>query len=169
MKQEKVLQRLISFPYLLCFLLFLFPVLTVSCSEKTVLEPTAYQLASGIDMAGVQTEDRLLETWIENMGAALNFEEVQIKVFYLIFASILLAAVCAFFFPFGSLIFGLSAFIGLWYFIYQTSSYFVRIGFPMISVKAGLGAYAVSMMLLVGMATSLAAVIRQQRNSKKQA
>ncbi len=164
MKSEKVLQRLVSFPYFLCFLLFLFPVLTVSCAEKVVFEPTAYQLVSGIDISSLQTEDRLLETWMENAGTALNFEDIQVKVFYLIFASILLAAVCAFLFPFGSFIFGFSALIGLWFFIHQASSYFVQIGLPVISVKAGLGAYAVSMMLLVGIATSLAAVIRQVKS-----
>lgn len=163
MKQDIILQRLISFPYLLCFLLFLFPLLTVSCADK-VIEPTAYELASGIDIGSILSEKE--RTFLE---AGTELKNYQAEVLYLIFLEIFLAAVFAFISPIGSCGFGLAALIALWFFIYQIPTFFVKSGLTFITVKPGLGAYAVSMMLIIGIASSIAAIVRRYRKKKESA
>ena len=53
----KLFHKLASFPFLLIFVAFLFPLVNVSCSEKVVAEPNVYELIAGVTPESVLKEE----------------------------------------------------------------------------------------------------------------
>jgi hypothetical protein len=81
-------------------------------------------------------------------------------VLYGIFAAILVAGGFAFVSPVGSLVLGAASLTGLWFFIYRFMDLVEKSQFGFIVVAPHVGAYCVSMLLIIGIAMSLAFLIR---------
>jgi hypothetical protein len=165
MKDEQRFQKWISLPFALALVAFLFPLFTFSCSEKVIAEPNGYELALGVDLEKELGEEE--QTIVNNMKAEnpKAFEKNPLKlesmpVLYGIFAAILVAGGFAFVSPVGSLVLGVASLTGLWFFIYRFMDLVEKSQFGFIVVAPHVGAYCVSMLLIIGIAMSLAFLIR---------
>ncbi len=174
MDKLKVFQRMVSIPFGLALIGFLFPLFTFSCAERTVAEPNAYELAMGLDVTSVLSDEEnkiLKDLSQENGGALANvpMRLEKIPVLFGIFVAILVAGLFAFVTPVGSCVMGVMSLISLWIFIQNMPTYILQSGFGMmIEVKPGIGAYCVSMLLIIGIAMSLAAIVKYHQALKSQ-
>ncbi|MCK9183117.1 MAG: hypothetical protein M0P13_09615 [Fibrobacteraceae bacterium] len=172
MQEFKLFQRLCSFPFALVLVAFLFPLVSFSCAERVVAEPNAYQLAMGVKPLS------LLEEKERAALADMSEKEPQVSEFFNqrlqtapilvpIIVAVVLAGVFAFFSPVGSLAMGLAALVSLWVFIYRLPSTLQSQNYDFLTVKPAVGAYCASMLILVGIAMSLAAIIKYHRLMKQ--
>lgn len=182
----KHFRRLTSIPFLFVFLAFLMPLVVFSCAAtpgvsenaKKIAEFNAYELANGVsfteDLKENETfQNRILKLRESNPEAFKQLEvlEQPSYVLYIIFIGILLASIFAWFSPVGSLVMGLCSFSALWIYIDQLSIIFEKMGIgPIIFVEAAHGAYAASMLMIIGFAMNITSIVRpflDKRREKK--
>jgi hypothetical protein len=77
-----------------------------------------------------------------------------------IVAALVLAAVFAWFTPLGSLTLGILAMCALWALLAQMGAICANIGMQVLQAEPGHGIYAASVLILIGTAMNLAAIIR---------
>lgn len=170
-KRFMFFRRIISAPYLLALLGLLLPLMNVSCTEKVIAEPSFYEIATGIDLREALKEPAkgyLLKMEKDNPKALdrfrtsmSEFPKLQpMPVLFGIVAAIVLAAVFAWFTPLGSLTLGILAMCALWALLAQMGSICANIGMQVLQVEPGHGIYAASVLILIGTAMNLAAIIR---------
>ena len=170
-KRFKFFRRFISAPYLLALLGLLLPLMNVSCAEKVIAEPSFYEIATGIDLREALQEPAkgyLLKMEKDNPKALdrfrtsmPNFPKLQpMPVLFGIVAALVLAAVFAWFTPLGSLTLGILAMCALWALLAQMGEICANIGMQVLQAEPGHGIYAASMLILIGTAMNLAAIIR---------
>lgn len=169
--QFKFFRRIISAPYLLALLGLLLPLMNVSCAEKVIAEPSFYEIATGADLRETLKEPAkgyLLKMEKDNPKALDRFRTSMpefpklqpMPVLFGIVAALVLAAVFAWFTPLGSLTLGILAMCALWALLAQMGSICANIGMQVLQVEPGHGIYAASMLILIGTAMNLAAIIR---------
>ena len=170
-KRFKFFRRLISAPYLLALLGLLLPLMNVSCAEKVIAEPSFYEIATGIDLREALQEPAkgyLLKMEKDNPKALdkfrtsiPDFPKLQpMPILFGIVAALVLAAVFAWFTPLGSLTLGILAMCALWALLAQMGAICANIGMQVLQAEPGHGIYAASMLILIGTAMNLAAIIR---------
>ena len=90
-----------------------------------------------------------------------EFPKLQpMPVLFGIVAALVLAAVFAWFTPLGSLTLGILAMCAWWALLAQMGSICANIGMQVLQVEPGHGIYAASVLILIGTAMNLAAIIR---------
>ena len=167
----KFFRRIISAPYLLALLGLLLPLMNVSCAEKVIAEPSFYEIATGADLRETLKEPAkgyLLKMEKDNPKALDRFHTSMpefpklqpMPVLFGIVAALVLAAVFAWFTPLGSLTLGILAMCALWALLAQMGSICANIGMQVLQVEPGHGIYAASVLILIGTAMNLAAIIR---------
>lgn len=167
----KFFRRFISAPYLLALLGLLLPLMNVSCAEKVIAEPSFYEIATGVDLREALQEPAkgyLLKMEKDNPKALdrfrtsmPNFPKLQpMPVLFGIVAALVLAAVFAWFTPLGSLTLGILAMCALWALLAQMGEICANIGMQVLQAEPGHGIYAASVLILIGTAMNLAAIIR---------
>ncbi len=167
----KFFRRIISAPYLLALLGLLLPLMNVSCAEKVIAEPSFYEIATGADLRETLKEPAkgyLLKMEKDNPKALDRFRTSMpefpklqpMPVLFGIIAALVLAAVFAWFTPLGSLTLGILAMCALWALLAQMGSICANIGMQVLQVEPGHGIYAASVLILIGTAMNLAAMIR---------
>ncbi len=167
----KFFRRIISAPYLLALLGLLLPLMNVSCAEKVIAEPSFYEIATGADLRETLKEPAkgyLLKMEKDNPKALDRFRTSMpefpklqpMPVLFGIIAALVLAAVFAWFTPLGSLTLGILAMCALWALLAQMGSICANIGMQVLQVEPGHGIYAASVLILIGTAMNLAAIIR---------
>jgi hypothetical protein len=167
----KFFRRIISAPYLLALLGLLLPLMNVSCAEKVIAEPSFYEIATGADLRETLKEPAkgyLLKMEKDNPKALDRFRTSMpefpklqpMPVLFGIVAALVLAAVFALFTPLGSLTLGILAMCALWALLAQMGSICANIGMQVLQVEPGHGIYAASVLILIGTAMNLAAIIR---------
>ena len=167
----KFFRRIISAPYLLALLGLLLPLMNVSCAEKVIAEPSFYEIATGADLRETLKEPAkgyLLKMEKDNPKALDRFRTSMpefpklqtMPVLFGIVAALVLAAVFAWFTPLGSLTLGILAMCALWALLAQMGSICANIGMQVLQVEPGHGIYAASVLILIGTAMNLAAIIR---------
>lgn len=170
-KRFKFFRRFISAPYLLALLGLLLPLMNVSCAEKVIAEPSFYEIATGIDLREALQEPAkgyLLKMEKDNPKALdkfrtsiPNFPKLQpMPILFGIVAALVLAAVFAWFTPLGSLTLGILAMCALWALLAQMGAICANIGMQVLQAEPGHGIYAASVLILIGTAMNLAAIIR---------
>lgn len=170
-KRFKFFRRFISAPYLLALLGLLLPLMNVSCAEKVIAEPSFYEIATGVDLREALQEPAkgyLLKMEKDNPKALNrfrtsmpNFPKLQpMPVLFGIVAALVLAAVFAWFTPLGSLTLGILAMCALWALLVQMGEICANIGMQVLQAEPGHGIYAASVLILIGTAMNLAAIIR---------
>lgn len=170
-KRFKFFRRIISAPYLLALLGLLLPLMNVSCAEKVIAEPSFYEIATGMDLRETLKEPAkgyLLKMEKDNPKALdrfrmsmPDFPKLQpMPVLFGIVAALVLAAVFAWFTPLGSLTLGILAMCALWVLLTQMGAICANIGMQVLQVEPGHGVYAASVLILIGTAMNLAAIIR---------
>ena len=170
-KRFKFFRRLISAPYLLALLGLLLPLMNVSCAEKVIAEPSFYEIATGIDLREALQEPAkgyLLKMEKDNPKALdkfrtsmPDFPKLQpMPILFGIVAALVLAAVFAWFTPLGSLTLGILAMCALWALLAQMGEICANIGMQVLQAEPGHGIYAASVLILIGTAMNLAAIIR---------
>ncbi|MBO4437647.1 MAG: hypothetical protein J5791_12275 [Fibrobacter sp.] len=170
-KRFKFFRRFISAPYLLALLGLLLPLMNVSCAEKVIAEPSFYEIATGVDLREALQEPAkgyLLKMEKDNPKALdrfrtsmPNFPKLQpMPVLFGIVAALVLAAVFAWFTPLGSLTLGILAMCALWALLAQMGEICANIGMQVLQAEPGHGIYAASVLILIGTAMNLAAIIR---------
>lgn len=170
----KVFQKLASFPFLLIFLAFLFPLVNISCAEKVVADPNAYELISGVTPETFLTGDkekRAVEDMKRNEPRMKEFLEQKIQtsaVIIPVIVAVALAAVFAFISPVGSLAMALAAFVSLWVFIYNLSVTVEREHYDFLTVEPAVGAWCVTFLLAIGIAMNLTVIIKNSRMKKQE-
>ena len=171
-KDEQHFQKWISLPFALALVGFLFPLLTFSCSEKVIAEPNAYELAIGLDLEKElgEEEKQVVENMKKENPKAFEKDPLQLQsmpVLYGIMAAILIAGGFAFISPVGSLVLGIASLTGLWFFIYRLTDLVKQTQFSFITVEPHVGAYCVSMLLIIGISISIAFLIRPLLHKNK--
>lgn len=167
----KFFRRIISAPYLLALLGLLLPLMNVSCAEKVIAEPSFYEIATGIDLREALQEPAkgyLLKMEKDNPKALdkfrtsiPDFPKLQpMPILFGIVAALVLAAVFAWFTPLGSLTLGILAMCALWALLAQMGAICANIGMQVLQAEPGHGIYAASVLILIGTAMNLAAIIR---------
>ena len=167
----KFFRRIISAPYLLALLGLLLPLMNVSCAEKVIAEPSFYEIATGIDLREALQEPAkgyLLKMEKDNPKALDRFRTSMpefpklqpMPVLFGIVAALVLAAVFAWFTPLGSLTLGILAMCALWALLAQMGEICANIGMQVLQAEPGHGIYAASVLILIGTAMNLAAIIR---------
>lgn len=167
----KFFRRIISAPYLLALLGLLLPLMNVSCAEKVIAEPSFYEIATGIDLREALQEPAkgyLLKMEKDNPKALDRFRTsmpnfpklLPMPVLFGIVAALVLAAVFAWFTPLGSLTLGILAMCALWALLAQMGEICANIGMQVLQAEPGHGIYAASVLILIGTAMNLAAIIR---------
>ena len=167
----KFFRRIISAPYLLALLGLLLPLMNVSCAEKVIAEPSFYEIATGVDLREALQEPAkgyLLKMEKDNPKALdrfrismPNFPKLQpMPILFGIVAALVLAAVFAWFTPLGSLTLGILAMCALWALLAQMGEICANIGMQVLQAEPGHGIYAASVLILIGTAMNLAAIIR---------
>lgn len=164
-ENEQRFQKWISLPFALALLGFFFPLLTFSCSEKVIAEPNAYELALGVDLNNElgEEEQKIVEKMKTENPKAFENNPLKLQsmpVLYGIFVAIFVAGVFAFISPVGSLVLGIASLTGLWFFIYRIMDLVEKSPYNFIQIAPHIGAYCVSMLLIIGIAISLAFLIR---------
>lgn len=166
LKQYKLFQRLIAVPYALIFVAFLLPLASVSCMDKVVAQPNAYSLSMGVnltkalDAQTIRTLDEIQKNGDESMKIPMRTEPMP--VLFILFAGVFAAALFAFLTPVGTLAMGVADLLVLWVFLNRLPAMFEAQDLPF-TVKPAAGAYCVSMLLIIGIAMSLAAIIRYHK------
>ncbi len=171
MEQLKIFQRMISIPFGLALVAFLLPLFSFSCAERIIAEPNAYELAMGVDMTSVlsKEESQILKDLSEENGNALANVPThmdKVPVLFAIFAAVLVAGLFAFVTPVGSGLMGLMSLVALWIFITRMPSLLLRRGLGFIEVKPAWGAYCVSILLIIGIAMSIATIVKYHQLSR---
>ena len=167
----KFFRRIISAPYLLALLGLLLPLMNVSCAEKVIAEPSFYEIATGVDLREALQEPAkgyLLKMEKDNPKALdkfrtsiPDFPKLQpMPILFGIVAALVLAAVFAWFTPLGSLTLGILAMCALWALLAQMGAICANIGMQVLQAEPGHGIYAASVLILIGTAMNLAAIIR---------
>jgi len=167
----KFFRRIISAPYLLALLGLLLPLMNVSCAEKVIAEPSFYEIATGADLRETLKEPAkgyLLKMEKDNPKALDRFRTSMpefpklqpMPVLFGIVAALVLAAVFAWFTPLGSLTLGILAMCALWALLAQMGAICANIGMQVLQAEPGHGIYAASVLILIGTAMNLAAIIR---------
>jgi len=173
----KFFQRLVAAPYLLALLGLLMPLMTVSCAEKPIAEPTFYELANGYDL-----ETGLMEPAAEHLKkmqngnpqalekfkvSMPNFPKMEpVVVLYGVVIALVLAAIFALIAPFGyyaslgSLTMGILSMLALWGFLSQMGQMCSSMGMQVLKVDPGPGIYCASGLILIGSAMNLACIAR---------
>lgn len=171
-KNSGILQKLTAFPFLLIFLAFLFPLVNVSCAEKVVASPNAYELISGVTPETFlgEKERTVAEEMKRNEPRLSEFFEQPVQttaVIVPVIVAVALAAVCAFLTPVGSLAMALAAFVSLWVFVYNLSVTIQAEHYDFLTVKPAVGAYCVTFLLVIGIAMNLAVIIKTARENRQ--
>lgn len=167
----KFFRRIISAPYLLALIALFLPMMSVSCAERVIGEPSFYELATGADLREVLQEPAkgyLLKMEKDNPKALDRFRTTMpefpklqpMPVLFGIVAALVLAAVFAWFTPLGSLTLGILAMCALWALLAKMGSICANIGMQVLQVEPGHGIYAASALILIGTAMNLAAITR---------
>lgn len=175
-KLRKHFQRLTSIPFLFVFLAFFMPLVVFSCAStpgvsdgaKKIAEFNAYELANGISFEEDLKDNESFQNKIMNLKKSNPeaFEQLEVLeqpsyVLYIIFIGVLLSAIFAWFSPLGSLIMGLCSFSALWIYVDQLSLIFDKMGLaPVILAEAAHGAYAASMLMIIGFAMNITSIVR---------
>lgn len=170
-KRFKFFRRFISAPYLLALLGLLLPLMNVSCAEKVIAEPSFYEIATGVDLREALQEPAkgyLLKMEKDNPKALdrfrtsmPDFPKLQpMPILFGIVAALVLAAVFAWFTPLGSLTLGILAMCALWALLAQMGAICANVGMQVLQAEPGHGIYAASVLILIGTAMNLAAIIR---------
>lgn len=175
-KEFKFFKKITALPYLLVLLALLMPLANVSCSlnesqAKPILEASVYDLAVGVDLDKSLTPEasKQLHGMIDKNKATKEKFLAMMPGFpkmnampYLwgIAVAVFLAAMFAFVTPLGSLTMGILAMFSMWAFLAQLGALASSLGIPMLSVDPGVGIYAASVLILIGAAMNLAAIIR---------
>lgn len=173
-KKLKAFRRMTSLPFVCVFITFFLPMLVFSCStlpgkssEATKLASySAYELAVGIDLSEFGTEkvQRNLASLVKQhpeLGEQLKSLEKPSTPLHVVFLGIFLAAVFAWFSPVASFIMGLCSFLSLWIYIDQITILVDKLGMKaFVFVEAAHGAYAASMLIIIGLAMNVASVVR---------
>ena len=170
-KRFKFFRRIISAPYLLALLALLMPLMNVSCAERVIAEPSFYELAAGLDLRESLQEPAkgYLEKMEKDNPKAFDhfrpsfpdFPKLKpMPILLGVVAALLLAAIFAWFTPLGSLTLGMFGMFALWAFLAQMGSLCANIGMQVLQVEPGHGIYAASVLILIGTAMNLAAIIR---------
>ena len=146
----KLFQKLASFPFLLIFVAFLFPLVNVSCSEKVVAEPNVYELIAGVTPESVlkeETFDAVKQMKVHEPRTKEFLEQPieSTRAILPIVVAVALAAVCAFITP----------------------ATVVRQHYDFLVVEPGVGAYCISFLLVIGIAMNLTVLIRHYRANKQ--
>lgn len=171
-KRFKLFRKIISVPYLLALLGLLMPLMTVSCGDTQVIaEPSFYEIASGLDMHEAlkepakgylekmeQSNPKSLEKFRESLPGFPQLKPVP--HLFAIVGAIVLAAAFAWFTPLGSLTMGMLSMFALWAFFSQIGRACVNAGMQVLHVEPGAGIYAASVLIIIGTAMNLAAIIR---------
>lgn len=169
----KLFQKLTAFPFLLIFIAFLFPLVNISCSEKVVADPNIYELVSGV------TPETLLDGKARDAVEDMKKNEPQVKEFFEqklatktivipILVAVVLAIVCAFWTPVGSLAFALAAFVSLWVFIYNLSVTIQTQHYDFLTVSPAVGAWCATFLLMIGIAMNLTIIIQNYRSKRQE-
>lgn len=178
----KFFQRIVAAPYLLALLGLLLPLMTVSCADKKVAEPSLYELSMGFDLeTGLQEPAAgYLKKMQEGNPQALekfkadmpNFPKMEPVYMLLgIVGALVLAAFFAFIAPYGyyaslgSLAMGILSMVSLWAFLSKMgelcgSMGLRTIGVQILKVEPGPGIYCASALILIGSAMNLASIAR---------
>ena len=176
-KAFKLFQKLIAAPYLLALLGLLLPLMTVSCSDKVIAEPTFYELANGLDLRTSLQEPaagylnkletgnpKALEKFREN---APDFPKMMdMPQFYGIALALVIAAIfglmssVGIFASIGSIFMGLMSLLGLWAIVLQMQQEFASMGMQLLSIKPGTGLYCASILIIIGTAMNIASIVR---------
>lgn len=173
----KFFQKLVAAPYLLALLGLLMPLMTVSCAEKPIAEPTFYELASGYDLETGLMEPAAghLKKMQEGNPQALekfrvtmpNFPKMEpVFILYGIVVALVAAAFFALIAPFGyyaslgSLTLGILSMVALWGFLSQMGQMCNAMGMQVLAVEPGVGIYCASALILVGTAMNMACLAR---------
>lgn len=175
-KEFRFFKKITALPYLLVLLAMLMPMANVSCSfdetkTKPILEVSVYDLATGVDLdesldssAAKQLHgmiDKNKATKAKFLAMMPDFPKMSAMPYlWGIAVAVFLAAVFAFVTPLGSLTMGILAMFSLWAFLSQLGALSASLGIPMLSVNPGVGIYAASVLILIGTAMNLAAIIR---------
>jgi len=170
-KRFKFFRRIISAPYLLALLGLLMPLMNVSCAERVIAEPSFYEIAVGLDLRESLQEPAkgYLEKMEKDNPKSLDrfrtvFPEFPIlkpmPVLFGIVAALVLAAVFAWISPLGSLTLGMLGMFSLWALLSQMGGLASQVGMNVLQVEPGHGIYAASVLILIGTAMNLAAIIR---------
>ncbi len=172
-RNSRILQRLTAFPFLLIFLAFLFPLVNISCSEKVVADPNAYELISGVTPETFlgEKEKKVVEEMKKNEPRISEFFEQPVEttaVIVPVIVAVALAALCAFLSPVGSLAMALAAFVSLWVFIYNLSVTIQTEHYDFLMVKPAVGAYCITFLLIIGIAMNLTVIIRTAREKRQE-
>lgn len=182
-KKLVAFRRMTSLPFLCVFITFFLPFLVFSCStvpgkssEATKLASySAYELAVGIKLSEFGTEKvrRNLETLTKQhpeLGEQLKSLEKPSTPLHVVFLGIALAAIFAWFSPVASFIMGLCSFLSLWIYIEQITILVDKLGMKaFLFVDAAHGAYAASMLMIIGLAMNVASVVRGVRLRRQEA
>mgnify|MGYP004505719569 FL=1 len=172
-KNAKILRKLTSFPFLLVFFAFLFPLVNISCAEKVVANPNTYELVSGVTPETFlgEKERKAVEEMKKNEPRLSEFFEQPVAttaVIVPVIVAVVLAAICAFFTPVGSLAMALAAFVSLWVFIYNLSVTIQTEHYDFLTVKPAVGAYCITFLLIIGIAMNLTVIIRTAREKRQE-
>ena len=170
-KRFKFFRRIISAPYLLALLGLLLPLMNVSCAEKVIAEPSFYQIATGVDLREALLEPAkgyLLKMEKDSPKSLDKFRTsmpdfpklAPTPILFGTVAALVLAAVFAWFTPLGSLTLGILAMSSLWVVLAQMGAICANMGMQVLQVEPGHGIYAASVLILIGTAMNLAAIIR---------
>lgn len=168
----KLFQKLTAFPFLLIFIAFLFPLVNISCSEKVIADPNLYELVSGV------TPETFLDGKERSAVEEMKANEPQLKEFFEqqistttivipILVAVVLAILCAFWTPVGSLAFALAAFVSLWVFIYNLSMTIQTQHYDFLTVSPAVGAWCATFLLMIGIAMNLTVIIQNYRSNRQ--
>lgn len=173
----KLFQKLVAAPYLLALLGLLMPLMTVSCSDKVIAEPTFYEMAGGLNLRETLQEPAagyLARMEEGNPKALEKFRETSpnfpvmedMPQLYGIALGILIAgifslmATTGIFASVGSIVMGVLSMLCLWAFVFQMKHEFASMGMQLLSIKPGVGLYCASFLIVIGTAMNLACMIR---------
>lgn len=170
-KRFRFFRKLITLPYLLALLGLFLPLMTVSCAERPIAEPSFYEIATGLDLHESLQEPA--KGYLEKMekGNPKSLDKFKVAfpgfphlepmpMLFAIAGAILLAAMFALFTPLGSIAMGMLSMVALWSFLSQIARLCANSGMQLLQVGPGVGIYAASALILIGTAMNLAAIIR---------
>jgi len=182
-KPFKVFQKLVAAPYLLALLGLLMPMMTISCSDKVISEPTFYEMAGGLDLKqSLQEPAASYLTRLEegNPKALEKFRETspdfpvlaKMPQLYGVALALVIAAIFALmdsegvFASGGSIIMGVMSLILLWIVVLQVKQEFASMGLQLISIQPGAGLYCASTLIVIGTAMNITCIVRLLLNKK---
>ena len=136
-----------------------------------IAEPSFYEIATGLDLHDALKEPakgylekmeksnpKSLDKFRESLPGFPQLEAVP--HLFAIVGALVLAAAFAWFTALGSLAMGMLSMVALWAFFSQIGRACVNAGMQVLHVEPGAGIYAASVLILIGTAMNLAAIIR---------